>query len=254
MDSKPLEVLFTPIEYETLRPANLTNTICVVFDVLRATSSMITALFHGARGILPARSVPEAVELKRLRADCLLAGERNGIRIRSDATGGVDFDLGNSPREFTPANVAGRSIVMTTTNGTRALRACHGARTTLICSFLNLLATAEYVSNLSMNSLLLICSGTGDQVAYEDVLCAGALVGLIRAGRNRPLTDAALISLRLYEFEETDLEVALARSANGQRLTALPELRDDVAFCAGRDRFPIVAGTTGDAPIAVIER
>jgi len=255
MDFKPLEVLFTPTEYEALRPASLTNTICVVFDVLRATSSMVTALSHGAVSIQPARSISDAVRLKQLRADWLLAGERDGVRIRSDATGGVDFDLGNSPREFTPAVVEGRSIVMTTTNGTRALQACHGASATLICSFLNLRATAEYVSNLARQSLLLICSGTGERVAYEDVLCAGALVGLIRTGRSHmPLTDSALMAHRLYQLEEPDLEGALAGSVNGQRLTALPELREDVAYCAGRDRFQIVAGTTGEAPVAVIAR
>ena len=93
MEFKPLEVLFTPTEYEALRPASLTNTICVVFDVLRATSSMVTALSHGALSVQPASSVSDAVRLKQLRADCLLAGERNGVRIESDTTGGVDFDL-----------------------------------------------------------------------------------------------------------------------------------------------------------------
>lgn len=255
MELKPLEVIFTPTEYEALRPASLTNAICVVFDVLRATSSMVTALSHGAVSIEPTRSVSDAVRLKHLRVDFLLAGERNGVRIRSDATGGIDFDLGNSPREFTPAVVMGRSIVMTTTNGTRALQACRGASKTLICSFLNLRATAEYVANLHMESLLLICSGTGERVAYEDVLCAGALIDLMRTGHGHmPLTDSALMAQRLYQLEEPDLEGALARSVNGQRLIALPELREDVAFCAQRDRFQVVAGTTGEAPIALIPR
>jgi 2-phosphosulfolactate phosphatase len=255
MDFKTLEVLFTPTEYAVLRPAILTNTTCVVFDVLRATSSMVTALAHGAISIQPARSVSDAVRLKQLRADWLLAGERDGVRIRSDATGGVDFDLGNSPREFTPAVVQGRSILMTTTNGTRALQACRGASTTLICSFLNVRATAEYVASLHGKALLLICSGTGERVAYEDVLCAGALVALMGSGRGHmPLSDSALMAQHLYQLEEPDLEGALARSINGQRLTALPELREDVAFCAERDRFPIVAGTTGEAPIALMPR
>jgi 2-phosphosulfolactate phosphatase len=249
-----LEVLFTPTDYEALRPGCLTDTVCVVFDVLRATSSMVTALSHGALGIQPVGSVSDAVRLKQLQPECLLAGERNGVRIRSDATGGIDFDLGNSPREFTPSVVEGKSIVMTTTNGTRALQACRGASTRLICSFLNLRATAEYVLNLDGKSLLLICSGTGERVAYEDVLCAGALVDLISTGRGRmAFTDSALMAHRLYQLEEPDLEDALARSINGQRLTALSELRGDVAFCAQRDRFQLVAGTTGDAPIAVIQ-
>jgi 2-phosphosulfolactate phosphatase len=249
-----LEVLFTPTDYEALRPDLLADSVCVVFDVLRATSSMITALARGARNIQPARSVAAALELKRREPDCLLAGERNGVRIRADATGSIDFDLGNSPREFSASIVARKSIVMTTTNGTRALQACHGASRTLICSFLNLQATAEHLLNLDMKSLFLICSGTGEQVAYEDVLCAGALVGLMITARPHvPLSDSALIARPLYQIEERDLVAALARSTNGQRLMGLPDLRDDVAFCAERDRFPLVAGTTDDAPIAIIK-
>jgi 2-phosphosulfolactate phosphatase len=255
MKSKVVEVLFTPIDYEALTPASLTDTVCVVFDVLRATSSMVTALFHGAHSIRPTSSVPEAVQLKLLQPDCLLAGERNGIRIRSDVTGGIDFDLGNSPREFTPSVVEGKSIVMTTTNGTRALQACRGASTRIICSFLNLRATADYLLGLETTSLLLVCSGTGEQLAYEDVLCAGALAGLISAERPlSPLSDSALMAHRLYQEEEKNLESGLARSVNGRRLMALPELRADVAFCAQRDRFYLVAGMTGDAPIMVIHR
>jgi 2-phosphosulfolactate phosphatase len=254
MESRLLEVLFTPSDYEALRPARLTEAVCVVFDILRATSSMVTALSHGARDIRPARQVADAVRLKQLQPDCLLAGERDGLRIRADATGGIEFDLGNSPREFTRPVVEGKSIVMTTTNGTRAWQACRGAHTTLIASFLNLRATADYVLELR-RPFVLICSGTGERVAYEDVLGAGALVGLIsRALSAMPLADSALMAQRLYESEERDLGRALAGSANGRRLTGLPELQGDVAFCAQRDCFPIAAGARGDDPIAVIQR
>jgi 2-phosphosulfolactate phosphatase len=250
-----LEVIFTPLEYEAFKSALLTDAVCVVFDVLRATSSMVTALYHGALDIYPVRSVAEALRLKQLQPDCLLAGERNGLRIRAETTGSIDFDLGNSPREFTPSIVAGKNIVITTTNGTRALQACRGASATLVCSFLNLRATAEYVSGLEAPALLLVCSGTGDHLAYEDVLCAGAFVDLMKSCRGRPqMADSALMALRLYELEAQDLGVALARSVNGQRLTSLPELRADIAFCAERDRFPIVAGTLGEPPIAVLHR
>lgn len=253
LGSHLLEVLFTPTDYEALTPASLKDAVCVVFDVLRATSSMVTALYHGALSIQPAKSVADAVQLKQLRPGCLLAGERDGVRIRSDVTGSIDFQLGNSPQEFTPSVVKDKSIIMSTTNGTRALHACRGASATLICSFLNLRATAEYLLKLDPNSLFLICSGTGERVAYEDVLGAGALISLVREQRScMPLTDSALMAHRLYQLEESDLERGLARSINGERLMALPELRGDVSFCAQRDRFPLVAGTTGDATIAVI--
>jgi 2-phosphosulfolactate phosphatase len=247
-----LEVLFTPTDYEAIGTQYPTDAVCVVFDVLRATSTMVTALFHGALYIKPAESIAEAVRLKHLKPDCLLAGERNGVRIRSESTGGIDFDLGNSPREFTPPVVKGRGIVMTTTNGTRALRACRGASTTLICSFLNLNATAAFLSGSNTKPVFLICSGTGENVAYEDVLCAGALIELTSTGLTAPLSDSALMAQRLYKSEEPDLEKGLGRSTNGRRVMSLSDLRDDLEFCAKRDCFPIVAGTRGDAPIALI--
>src|SRR5271165_6662862 len=126
-----LEVLFAPAEFAALRERDLTGTVCVVFDVLRATSSIVTALANGAAAVIPAAGIPEALALRRERADLLLAGEREGVRIRAHLTGGVEFDFGNSPREFTREKVAGRSIVITTTNGSRALRACAGAKAAL---------------------------------------------------------------------------------------------------------------------------
>src|SRR5215831_257960 len=108
---RSVEVLFTPAEFETLRTRDLSNTTCVVFDVLRATSSMVTALANGAEAIMPVSEIAEALEIKRKDPDVLLAGERDGVRIEAALTGGVPFDLGNSPREFTKEKVAGKKIV-----------------------------------------------------------------------------------------------------------------------------------------------
>src|SRR5690348_2998573 len=124
-----VEVLFTPAEFEALKQRDLRETLCVVFDVLRATSSMITALARGAAGIIPVQEIDEALSIRRREPDVLLAGERDGVRITSDLTGSIAFDLGNSPREFTSETVKGKIIVMTTTNGTRGLRACAAAQT-----------------------------------------------------------------------------------------------------------------------------
>src|SRR5581483_4631948 len=129
---KTLEVLFTPADFTALSRRNLDQTVCVVFDVFRATSSMITALANGAVAVVPVGEIEDALALRRQDPAVLLAGEREGVRIRAHLTGGVDFDLGNSPREFTREVVAGRTIVMTTTNGTRALRSCAHAREVLI--------------------------------------------------------------------------------------------------------------------------
>ena len=123
-----LEVTFAPAEFEALKGRDLSRTTCVVFDVLRATSTMALALSNGEEAIIPVAGIAEALRLREEQPAMLLAGERDGVRIPASLAGGVDFDLGNSPREFTRDKVQGKTIVMTTTNGTRALRACAGAR------------------------------------------------------------------------------------------------------------------------------
>src|SRR4051812_18619251 len=120
MSENALEVSFTPADFTALEGRDLSEVVCVVFDILRATSSMITALANGAKVIFPVAEISEALSLRRENPDLLLAGERDGVRILSDLTGTTPFDLGNSPREFTTQAVGGRAIAMTTTNGTRA--------------------------------------------------------------------------------------------------------------------------------------
>src|SRR5579862_2869593 len=158
-----LEVLFTPADFARLPHQDLSATLCVVFDVLRATTSMVTALGNGAAAILPVEEICDALAARQAQPEVLLAGEREGVRIGPDLAGGITFDLGNSPREFTAAAVAGKTIVMTTTNGTRALHACRRARRTLAGSFLNLAATADAIRHDDADRLLLVCSGTFEQ-------------------------------------------------------------------------------------------
>jgi len=247
---KTLEVLFTPADFAALRNRNLDDTLCVVFDVFRATSSMVTALANGAEAIIPVGEIPEAITIKQKSPGVLLAGERDGIRIRAAQTGGTDFDLGNSPREFTRGKVAGKTIVMTTTNGTRALRSCAHAKTVLIGSFLNLKATAESVLANSPENVLIICSGTYEQTAYEDALGAGALCDLLWSNvEQRPISDAAKMARELYTIASKDITAAAATSRNGARLSQIPELRDDVPFCMQRDLFSFAATLQSDGKI-----
>jgi 2-phosphosulfolactate phosphatase len=242
-----LEVLFTPAEVAALAGRDLSGTYCVVFDVLRATTTMVTALANGAAAILPVEEIGDALAARPRWPEALLAGEREGVRIGPDLTGGLTFDLGNSPREFTHDCVAGRIIVMTTTNGTRALRGCAGAKTVLAGSFLNLEATARHIERVSPPALLLVCSGTLDQAAYEDVLGAGALCERLwtRYGGGGG-ADSAHIARRLYRAESADLVAAMAQSRNGRRLLAHPDLRDDVPFCLQRDTHALVAVLNAD--------
>jgi 2-phosphosulfolactate phosphatase len=247
-----LEVLFTPADFDALKNRDLSNTVCVVFDVLRATTSMLTALHNGATRIFPVKGIPGALALRReLGPAALLAGERDGLRIRAAQTGGVEFDLGNSPREFTAERVAGRAIIMTTTNGTCALQACQGARRILAGAFLNLAALAGWIRNQPPPSLLLVGAGTFEQAAYEDTLAAGALGEMVWDLFSRR-ADSAHLAREIYRAGAGDLSAAFREhSRNARRLLSSPDLREDVAFALQRDTVPFAAELTEGAVVRV---
>ena len=246
-----IETILSPAELNSIARREGRGTACVVFDILRATSTFVTALHHGAREIIPVSEISEAVALRGKNPGSRLAGERDGVKIRAAQSGGIDFDFGNSPHEFTPERVRGQTIVSTTTNGTRALRAGAGAECVLAASFLNLAATAKFLLAKNFSTVLLVCAGTGEGVALEDVLAAGALAELLtaRADARPTVSDSSLIALKTFTEMKSDLSAAIGSSQNGRRLLAIPELRDDVAFCAQRDVFDLVAVMEADGAL-----
>jgi 2-phosphosulfolactate phosphatase len=242
-----LEVLFTPAEFAALASRDLRETVCVVFDVLRATSTFATALHNGAKEIIPVAEISEALEIKRLRPEVLLGGERDGVKISAS---GIDFDLGNSPREYTPEKVRGKTIVSTTTNGTRALRACAGAKIVLAAAFLNLGATAEFLRRKKFADILIVCAGTRENAALEDTLAAGALCEMPDAGFTAMTNSVSVeAARRAYVQAKSNLAAAIRDSENARRLLANPELRDDVEFCLQRDACPLIARMEADGKI-----
>jgi 2-phosphosulfolactate phosphatase len=250
MTGSTLEVTFTPADFAALEGRDLSEAVCVVFDVLRATSSMITALANGALVIFPVSEISEALAIHHKNPNVLLAGERDGVRIMSNLTGTISFDLGNSPREFTTKAVRDRSIAMTTTNGTRALRACARAWTILVGSFLNMTATADLLRSEAPRHLILVCSGTFEQAAFEDVLAAGALCeSLWNTYADGAVADSAEMARNLFRQEQADLHAAVGRSRNGRRLLANPDLSADVPFCLQRDQFNLAAELCPDGGV-----
>ncbi|HMP82192.1 MAG TPA: 2-phosphosulfolactate phosphatase [Verrucomicrobiota bacterium] len=239
--ARTIDVLLSPAEYAALGKCDLAGSLCVVFDVLRATSVMATALAGGAIAIVPVAEIADAVTLKHANPDWLLGGERGGLRITAAQSGGVDFDLGNSPREYTPERVAGKTIVTTTTNGTRALRACTGAAGIVAASFLNLSACATFAATHATDRILLVCAGTGESAAFEDALAAGAFCDLLmKAGNDVEMTDAAWVAWQADRHTHFDPPATARFSLNARRLLAIPSLSDDVEFCLQRDHFTSV--------------
>ena len=230
---KDLEICYLPVQWRTLHAEQLRASACAVIDVIRATSTIVTALAHGATDIQPVASVAEAHILKEQNQETLLAGERGGKPLPG-------FDLGNSPHEMTPERVKGRHLILTTTNGTQALAACHGARAIVTVSLLNLNATATRLRELGP-PWLIVCAGYEGQFGLDDAIVAGALAEALDQ-------DHVLVSL--YRSVRNDLSATLMGGNAGQELLKIG-LEKDVPFCAQLDLFPLVPTLGGDGILRV---
>ena len=232
------EVILTPAEIALLPQRDLSASTCVVFDVLRATSTILTALANGARRVYPVRTIEEACRLRDEKlTDALLGGERNGVRIDG-------FHLGNSPREYTRDAVEGRDLIVTTTNGTVALQACGGAGEVLAGALLNLAAVTAHLCRRepAPENLLLVCAGTDTRFALEDGFAAGALLARLEtAGMLGSCNDAGLAMREIFRRSAGEPTAALKLSENGRRLLRTADLAPDVEWCARTDSLAWVA-------------
>ena len=233
-----LDVHFTPAE---LAGIELPDRV-VVIDVLRATSTLVEALANGARAVFPVATADDAARIAQNvgRDSVLLCGERKGLPIEG-------FDLGNSPLEFSADRVADLSLVMTTTNGTRAFltvaerrsaKADPEATRILAGSFLNLGAVVERLRG-GTGTMALVCAGREGRFALEDAVCAGAIVRRLADGGALELNDGAAAAGALADRHMERLEALLAATAAGAHLRAIGR-EEDLAFCATLDRTDVV--------------
>ena len=190
----------------------LRGKIAIVIDVLRATTTIVEALSHGARSVVAVASVDAARMISHDRPGSLLCGERGGIKPDG-------FALGNSPFEYTREHIVGVDCVLTTTNGTRALHMSQAAETILIGSVTNLDSLCLYVRSLDQD-VVLVCSGTDRMVSLEDCLCAGLIVD--RLGFDADDSAQLLLhAMRGAIKEYGGLEGAIRSSYHAQRLIDL---------------------------------
>lgn len=200
----------------------------VVVDILRATSSMVTAFAHGIDSIYPVAKLEDCRTMKT--KGYLIAGERDGEKV-------PDFDLGNSPFEYMAENLKGKQIAFTTTNGTQAIAKSIGAKEILIGAFLNLSAVADHLIK-SNNNILIVCAGWKGKVNLEDTVFAGALVDKLK--NNFTLAcDAPLAAQHLYNAAKADIVKFLSESSHVKRLNKL-NIHDDMRFCLTVDTYRIV--------------
>ena len=251
MNCIELNVLLSPFEYASLSNTNLSQTSCIVFDVLRATSTMTVALANGAKEILPCEKMEEAIAARKADPELILAGERGGKRITSKLSHSFDFDLGNSPREMKRELVLGKRIATTTTNGTRAIKACKGAQQVLIGSLLNISALKQKILNINPKRLLLVCAGTGETPALEDTLGAGALCDLLWLQLEKAATDSARMACDVYRKNHMQLLEAASEAKNARHLLSLPELAPDVEICMQQDTHPVIGEMNTDGWITL---
>jgi 2-phosphosulfolactate phosphatase len=217
-----LDICFSPTQWRALDIERLRASACAVIDVIRATSTIVTALAHDASGVQPVASVPDAFVLKARNPEALLAGERGGQALPG-------FDLGNSPEDFTTGRVQGRPIILTTTNGTQALAACRGARAVVTASLLNLEAVAARLREIGP-PWIIVCAGCDGEFGVDDAVVAGALAEALDQ-------EHALVSL--YHSVRRELAETLLGSAAGRELLKVG-LEKDAPFCAQLNLFSIV--------------
>jgi 2-phosphosulfolactate phosphatase len=204
---------------------------CVVVDVLRASTVIAYALDAGARGVIPVASVEEATRLFSTldRGNTLLAGERDSQPIEG-------FHLGNSPAEIRPDVVAGKTLLLTTTNGATALAALSGARGCATASLVNVTACAETLAG--QPRVAIVCAGSQGRFSLEDFLCAGMIVdALLARVPDAALDDGAHVARRVASSPGQNLVETLRKTDHGRRLVDLGFERD-LALTCDVDRFP----------------
>jgi len=222
-------VIDVALTLEQIRGRDLYGATCAVVDVLRTTTCMSIALARGAQAVIPAASEDEARRVAALLPPStrLLAGERGARRLPG-------FDLGNSPFEYLRAPVAGRTVVVTTSNGCPAVLATTRARHSIVASLANAPAAARTLSELDPygEHTLVVCAGRRGGLAIEDALCAGLLVHLLasRRGSGR-LTDEARACLSIYTSTRGNVLEAVVCGESARHLESIG-LSRDVAYCA----------------------
>ncbi len=232
-----LEVLPT---LETITRSKVENKTCIVIDVFRATSTMVTAIYNGCGRIIPSATIEKTRELARdLGPEVLTGGERKGRPI-------AGFNLGNSPREYNKETIAGKTVVMSTTNGTRAIKmAAKYDSPVLIGSMLNARATARRACELG-GDITIVCAGTMGRLSLEDTLAAGTIIReILREDSGVRLRfDHALLAYRLSLSYGDRPDKGLYEAYNAWRLTTLGKERD-IHWCARLNIYPIVVQHIG---------
>ena len=210
--------------------------IVVIIDIFRATSSICYGIENGAEAIIPVSEVEECAAYGELGKGYLLAAERDGKVVEG-------FDFGNSPFSYTEEKVAGKTVVLTTTNGTYALHHSRNAKSVVIGSFLNLTSLCNWLKTQDEN-ILLVCAGWKNNFNLEDTLFAGAVVEQLKTP-NFKLDDAAIAANALFQIGKGDINGYLKKTSHSERLKKLG-IEKDIEFCLQVDLTNAIPVLKGD--------
>ena len=218
--------------YEEVTLEMIRSRLVVVIDLLRATTTIIQAIESDADMVIPVCEISQAVALAHLhRSRVLLAGERKGQRIEG-------FDLGNSPQTMTPEAVRGKTLVITTTNGTCALERVKDAHIVLLGALANKSAIAECIASLNLD-VSIVCAGTEGRFSADDIYCAGAIINSLRKlTESLELSDLARVAASYYQSARND-RTLVASSWHYSRLVRMG-FEEDVEFCFMEDSTGVV--------------
>jgi 2-phosphosulfolactate phosphatase len=195
----------------------------VVIDVLRATSVITTALDNGAQEVIPVKTVEQAQSLYATSDpdNTLRGGERNALKIDG-------FDLSNSPLEYKRPIVEGKTVILTTTNGTNAINNINGAKEVMLACFRNAAAVVDVI--VGRKDVTIVCAGTEGKFSLDDGLCAGLLIELLKQKIEVETDDLGLLLHRFYKESKANLLGALSGCFHLKRLFTLG-FYDDIRFC-----------------------
>lgn len=223
-----LKTYFIPHSFKIHIPKE--EEVIVVIDVLRATTAITSALYHGARCVIPVRDVEQLETYKA--QDYLIASERKGVTMAIS-------NFSNSPLEFIKNDVKDKEIVFSTSNGTRAIDAAKDASQTILACFSNIQIVSDYLSQQS-KPICILCSGWLGHFSLEDTLCAGAIIEqLISKKEHLNLNDSSTAALDLWNIAKANLQAYKEKCTHRHRLKELG-MEESVEFCFQLNTMPII--------------
>lgn len=230
-----IDVFLIPVNDKEL---HFENSVVLMIDVLRASTTICASLFNGAKEIIPCETMDKAAQIfnNLSRQSSFLGGERNGVKPNG-------FHAGNSPHEYTPDRVKSKTIILTTTNGTKIFRLARGAKYRIIGGFVNIGVVSEFMGryiNSGTNSIQILCAGNNGRLSYEDTICAGAYISNMKEYfHDLEMSDSAHAAENLYNMHSDEIVEFLSSREHATLLRKLG-FDEDIRTALTPDIYPVI--------------